>query len=810
MKKTRFTRIYKRLLVLSRTRAARNFVMMCGTVVVVGAGALLILVSTISLPTLDSFSQRKISQSTKIYDRTGDVLLYDVHQEIRRTVVPFDKISQHIKEATIAIEDDSFYSHMGVRPLAFMRAAIVNVTTGSYSQGGSTITQQVVKNTLLNPEKTISRKIKEWVLAILLEQRLSKDEILNIYLNEVPYGGPVYGVQEAATRFFGKNAADVTLAEAAYISALPQAPTTYSPYGNNVALLETRKNLVLERMLDLDFITQEEYDLAKAEVVEFKKQDTYGIKAPHFVFYVKEMLEEEYGRDVVETEGLEVTTTLDYELQKELEEIVKKYALENETKFNAENAAVVAIDPKTGDILAMVGSRDYFDENIEGAFNIATAKRQPGSSFKPFVYAAAFEKGYRPETILWDAPTEFSATCSSGGNCYMPGNYDEKFRGPISLRNALAQSINVPAVKLLYLVGIKDAISTARSLGIESLSDPDRYGLTLVLGGGEVSLVELVSAYGGFANSGMYTNETPLLKVVGPKGDTLYEHEPDIDRVLPEQVALQINDVLSDPQARAPLFGSNATVDFGGRDVAFKTGTTNDYRDVWIVGYTPDVVVGAWAGNNDNSAMEKKVAGLIVAPLWRAAIDKALERYSESQFLAPGDEPDDVKPIIAGIVDQTNPHEILHYVDKDNPLGAVPSSPARDPQYNLWEYGVQVWLGNASGTGTTTDSGDNDSTRFGISIMNPSNGDSYFGNVPVLVAVSSRNGSIASADVYINGDRVGALDPASMSFEFVPGKLSNLRNSNTLRVVATSDTGEKTESSVIFKTTSGTGSEDPT
>jgi 1A family penicillin-binding protein len=784
--------------------------MMCGTVVVVGAGALLILVSTISLPTLDSFSQRKISQSTKIYDRTGDVLLYDVHQEIRRTVVPFDKISQHIKDATIAIEDDSFYSHIGVRPLAFMRAAIVNVTTGSYSQGGSTITQQVVKNTLLNPEKTITRKIKEWVLAILLEQRLSKDEILNIYLNEVPYGGPVYGVQEAATRFFGKSAADVTLAEAAYISALPQAPTTYSPYGNNVALLEARKNLVLERMLDLDFITQEEYDLAKAEVVEFKKQDTYGIKAPHFVFYVKELLEEEYGRDVVETEGLEVTTTLDYELQKELEDIVKTYALENEVKFNAENAAVVAIDPKTGDILAMVGSRDYFDENIEGAFNIATAKRQPGSSFKPFVYAAAFEKGYRPETVLWDAPTEFSSTCASDGNCYMPGNYDEKFRGPMSLRDALAQSINVPAVKLLYLVGIKDAISTARSLGIESLSDPDRYGLTLVLGGGEVSLVELVSAYGGFANSGMYTDETPLLKVIGPKGDTLFEHEPDIKRVLPEQVALQINDVLSDPQARAPLFGSNATVDFGGRDVAFKTGTTNDYRDVWIVGYTPDIVVGAWAGNNDNSAMEKKVAGLIVAPLWRATMDKALERYAESQFLAPADEPSDVKPVIAGIVDQTNPHDILHYVDKDNPLGPVPSSPARDSQYNLWEYGVQVWLGRASGAGTSTPSADQDPTRFSISIMNPSNGDSYFGNVPVLVAVSARNGIVASADVYINGDRVGALDPGSMSFEFVPGKISNLRNSNTLRVVATSDTGEKTESSVVFKTTSGVGSEDPT
>lgn len=781
------------------SQKVRNFFILCGTVVVVGAGALLILLSTVSLPTINSFSERKVSQSTKIYDRTGNVLLYDVHQEIRRTVVPFDEISDHIKNATVAIEDDTFYSHFGVRPIAFLRAAIVNLSTGEFSQGGSTITQQVVKNTLLNPEKTISRKMKEWVLALLLEQKLSKDEILSIYLNEVPYGGPIYGIQEASQRYFGKDANEVSIAQAAYLAALPQAPTYYSPYGNHTDKLEERKNLVLEKMYEQGYINKGDYENAKNELVEFNKQDTYGIKAPHFVFYVKEQLEEMYGRDVVETEGLKVITSLDFELQREAERIVKEYAEDNVTKFNAENAALVAIDPRTGEILSMVGSRDYFDDNIDGAYNIATAYRQPGSSFKPFVYAAAFNKGYRPETVVYDVPTEFSAVCSQGGDCYNPGNYDDKFRGPLSLREALAQSINIPAVKLLYLVGIKDAISLAKSLGIDSLTDPDRYGLTMVLGGGEVSLVELVSAYGGFANDGVYNPEVSILRVEDTRGDVLFEHEEDSSRVMNEQTALLINDVLSDPKARYPLFGESAVINFGNREVALKTGTTNDYRDVWIIGYTPDIVVGAWAGNNDNSPMVKKVAGLIIAPLWRAFIDVALEKFPETQFPAPFDMSDDVKNIIKGVVDERNPHEILHYVDKNDPLGKEPSNPARDPQYYLWETGVQAWLGNTATSTQVGDSSDSHPANFSIRFLNPTNGDAYYPTTPVLVAISAERGTVASADVYINGDRVGSLDIGSMSFEFLPHGISSIRKHNRLRVVATSDSGDKAEETINFE-----------
>jgi 1A family penicillin-binding protein len=793
-----FKRIQQWVRWLYRSQAVRNFVILCGTIVIVGAGALLILLSTVSLPTLNSFSERKVSQSTKIYDRTGNVLLYDVHQEIRRTVVPFEKISEHIKHATVAIEDDTFYSHFGVRPVAFLRAAMVNVSTGEYSQGGSTITQQVVKNTLLNPEKTITRKMKEWVLAILLEQKLTKDEILSIYLNEVPYGGPIYGIQEASQRYFGKDATDVSIAQAAYLAALPQAPTYFSPYGNHTDKLEQRKNLVLSKMYEQGYISRTEYETSKSEIVEFNKQDTYGIKAPHFVFLVKERLEEMYGRDVVETEGLKVITSLDFELQKEAERIVKEYASENVTKFNAENAALVAIDPRTGEILSMVGSRDYFDDSIDGAFNIATAHRQPGSSFKPFVYATAFSKGYRPETVVYDVPTEFSAVCGNGGSCYSPGNYDDKFRGPISLRNALAQSINIPAVKLLYLVGINDAIAVAKSLGIESLTDPDRYGLTMVLGGGEVSLLELVSAYGGFANTGVYNPEVAILKVEGAEGDVMFEHEDESERALNEQTALLVNDVLSDGQARAGLFAAGGAADFGAREVALKTGTTNDYRDVWIVGYTPDIVVGAWAGNNDNSPMVKKVAGLIIAPLWRAFMDIALEKFPETQFPAPFDMTDDVKPVIKGEIDTQNPHEILHYVNKEDPLGSEPSNPGRDPQYWLWEQGMLAWYGNTATSSPVDDNGDNPS-GFSVLILNPSDGDSYYANAPVLVAVGGTNGTIVSADVYINRDRVGSIDTSTMSFEFIPQGLSSIRGNNRLRVVATSDTGEKAESTINFK-----------
>jgi len=673
-------------------------------------GAIILWASTLEIPDLHSFDQRKVAQSTKIYDRTGEVLLYDLHENIQRTVVPFGDISRHIKNATVAIEDAEFYQHHGVKPTAFLRAVVINLTTFGFSQGGSTITQQVVKNSILTQEKLISRKIKEWVLSIKLEKVMSKEDILNLYLNESPYGGNLYGIEEASRAFFNKSATDVTLAEAAYLAALPQAPTYYSPYGNHRDKLEERKNLVLARMLENGFITESEYEEAKGVTVEFSPLQDRGIKAAHFVFFIQEYLEQKYGKRAVEERGFKVITTLDYELQSKAEEIVKVAALENQEKFNAENAGMVAIDPKTGQILVMVGSRDYFDSGIDGNFNVALAKRQPGSSFKPFVYATAFKKGYTPETVVFDLKTQFSTACapnnfSSEGDCYSPNNYDNVFRGPVTFRNALAQSINVPAVKVLYLAGLNDSLNTARDLGITTLTDSSRYGLTLVLGGGEVSLLDMTSAYGVFANDGVRNPYAGILRIEDGAGNHIEEFQEHPAQVLDSQVTREISDVLSDNAARSPAFGEQSFLYFPGRDVAAKTGTTNDYRDAWIVGYSPAIAVGAWAGNNDNSAMEKRVAGFIVAPMWNAFMQEALKKYPEESFKPPVyDYNENLKPVLRGewrggeYVSTDTPgqvsiniHSILYWVDKNNPRGPRPENPANDPQFRYWEYPVQIW-----------------------------------------------------------------------------------------------------------------------
>lgn len=682
----------------------------------IGTGAVLIWISTLDIPDLSSFEERRVQQSTKIYDRTGEVLLYDLHQDVKRTVVPYEAISRHIKNATVAIEDDTFFEHKGVRPLAILRAAYDNLAGGDLlgGRGGSTITQQVIKNSILEREKTLTRKIKEMILAFRLEQVLTKEEILGHYLNESPYGGTIYGVEEASLSFFGKRASDVTLAEAAYLAALPQLPTYYSPYGNHIDALERRKNLVLDRMLENGFITEEEHAGAKLEKVEFRPQVATGIRAPHFVFYVRDYLIEKYGEESLAERGLRVITTLDWELQSKAEEIVKEKALYNEKTYNAENAALVATDPTTGQILVMVGSRDYFDTEIDGNFNIAIAERQPGSAFKPFVYAAAFKKGYYPETVVFDLKTQFSARCepdnfSSEGNCYSPENYDHKFRGPVSLRSALAQSLNIPAVKVLYLAGIAPSIKLARDLGLTTLTNPDQYGLTLVLGGGEVKLLEMVGAYGTFAHEGVRNELQGILRIEDSRGEVLEEFEIQEKRVLDRTITLQISDILSDNEARTPLFGPNSPLHFPGRDVAAKTGTTNDKRDVWVVGYTPNLVVGAWAGNNDNRSMSE-ISGLVVSPLWRAFMDVALPKFPIETFGEPPRTPDTVKPILRGIwfdagelISESGEvselsvenvvrgaHDILYFINKEDPSGPTPPD-WNDPQFALWEYPVSLW-----------------------------------------------------------------------------------------------------------------------
>lgn len=675
-------------------------------------GAVFIWAATFKIPDIQSLQDRKISQSAKIYDRTGTVLLYDLHEDVDRTLVPIADISPKIRNATVAIEDSTFYDHIGIRPLATLRAVFLQPLRGKGVQGGSTITQQVVKNSVLTSERKISRKIIEWVVALRLERELTKDDILELYLNESPYGGTIYGVEEAAQSFFGKSARDVTLAEAAYLAALPQAPTYYSPYGNNREALEDRKSVVLARMRELDFITDEEYTEAEKEQVIFQAQAISGIRAPHFVFFVREQLEQEYGRRTLEESGWRIITTLDMDLQEAGERTVNEYALRNATDFNAENAALVAIDPKTGDILTMVGSRNYFDPEIDGNFNIALAKRQPGSAFKPFVYAQAFREGYAPDTVVFDVPTQFSTACpidklvSEDDTCYAPQNYDFRYHGPMSFRDALAQSVNVPAVKALYLVGISDALRLARAMGITTLEGGDRYGLTLVLGGGEVTLLDMASAYSVFANEGVRNEHRSILKIEDRDGKEVRSYETQSNRVLESEIALTVSDVLSDNVARTPAFGVNSPLYFPGYHVAAKTGTTNDSRDAWIVGYTPKIAVGAWAGNNDNSPMVKQVAGFIVAPMWNEFMKIALQKGYYEPFPSPRplvSESD--KPVLRGIwegVDiQDDPsgvkritadiHSILYWVDKDNPRGARLENPGSDPQFSRWEYGVRKW-----------------------------------------------------------------------------------------------------------------------
>ncbi len=807
------------------------------------AAIFLLWVSSWRIPTLDSFEERSVTQSTKIYDRTGEILLYDVYHNIKRTVVPFDDISPNIKNAILAIEDVDFYTHNGIKITSIIRAVLANITGLGYNQGGSTITQQVVKNSLLTNEKKISRKIKEWVLAPKIEKVLSKDEIFSIYLNEIPFGGSIYGIEEASQVFFGKSAKDVTLAEAAYLASLPKAPTFYSPYGANKKALDDRKNLVLSEMLSNGFIQKADYDKAIAEKITFRPQEEFGIKAPHFVMYVRDQLIQKYGERVLEEGGLRVTTTIDYELQKFAEDAALEQALANKKNFNAENIGLVAIAPKTGDILTMVGSRNYFDKEINGNFNITTAHRQPGSAFKPFAYAAAFLRGYTPDTVLFDVPTEFSTTCTPDGkprgassNCYMPGNYDGKYHGPISLRDALAQSVNVVAIKTLYLAGMKETLQLSKDMGIQSLTNIGDYGLTLVLGGGEVSMLDLTSAYGVFANEGTRNPYRAILEVKDRNGNVIEKAEDRGFQVLDQKVARQVTDILADEAARAPAFGFNSPLFFPGRDVAVKTGTTNDYKDATIVGYTPDIALGAWAGNNNNTSMEKKIAAFIIAPYWNKVMNEALKKIPDTKFIEPESELKNftLKPALRGkwqggesiLIDKVSGkrateftplesvdeilsggvHSILYWVNKTNPRGT--DAPSRtDSQFDSWEYGVRNWVAaNGISDGPTAripndfDDVHNSENLPDISIESPSSSRNYKNNSKITIEFESTGRySITKADYFINDVYIGSAT-SPFRFSFIPSDISSIQigSNNILRIVAQDSVFNKVEKTIRF------------
>jgi len=724
------------------------------------------------LPDPDSIIERTVSESTKIYARDGQTILYEIHGDEKRTLVNIEDIPDHMKQATIAIEDQDFYEHSGFDLGGIIKAGCHEVfgNLGGLcpQRGGSTITQQFVKNAILTNERSYTRKIKELVLSYQIEKKFTKDQILQLYFNEIPFGSTLYGVESAAQAFLGKSVKDVTISEAAFLAAIPNRPTYYSPYGNHVDELSNRLHTILNEMVELGYITEAEAEEAKQDNIAARLSPQYeNITAPHFVFYVREKLSEKYGEKVIEQGGLKVTTTLDIDKQKIAEEVLIAQAEKNKVNYNADNAALVSLDTKTGQILAMVGSKDYFDETIDGNVNVAVRPRQPGSSFKPLVYLTAFSLGYTPETILFDLVTKFKTDAAD----YEPKNYDLGERGPVSMRQALAGSLNIPAVKTLYLAGIDNVLDAAESFGYTTLEDRSRFGLSLVLGGGEVTLLEHTAAFATFAREGAYHPPVGILKVEDPDGNILEEFAEREDQVFDSEYVRTLNNVLSDDGARAYVFGGGSLLTLPGRQVAAKTGTTNDYRDAWTMGYTPSIATGVWVGNNDNSEMRRGAAGAVVAaPIWNGYMKQAVVGPAET-FKSPSPNTSS-KDVLRGDLEGETPlkvdaftgeiipndcidtypkkfikekvfrvvHNILHYVDRADPNGPVPANPTVDPQYQGWEEPVQRWAQENNYLDTKPPMGNcnfrSEELQPTIEITSPKNGETIKENKITLQVVT--------------------------------------------------------------------------
>ncbi len=598
-----------------------------------------------SLPTPGRLIDAPLSQSTRIYDRNG-ILLYSVYQNQNRTYVNLKDIPKYLQQATISIEDKDFYNNQGFSIAGYLRA-IRNIILFKSLSGGSTITQQLVKNVLLTSERSLPRKVKELILAIQVDKRYTKDQILEMYLNDVPYGGTAIGVEAAAETYFGKKVQDLDLAQSAFLAGLPQSPSIYSPYSGNKYYIG-RTDQVLSQMKKDGYISEEKRNSTIRQIKEmtFSQKDT-NIKAPHFVIYVKQLLAKQFGENMVQNGALQVKTTLDYEIEKKAETIVSS-ELDKLKGFHVGNGAAVVSDPKTGEILAMVGSKDYFDVKNDGNFNVSLANRQPGSSLKPIMYATSFEKGYTPSTMIMDVKTDFPSN-DPKHPIYTPVNYDEKYHGPIQIRFALGNSINLPAIKMLSRVGLKDVMQTAYDMGIENWQPTAQnmadVGLSLVLGGRETSLLSEVTAYGVFANGGIKHDPISILKVTDSKGNTLFENKKtDGKRVLSQEVTFLISHILLDNVARTLEFGPNSWLVVSGKTVSVKTGTTDEKRDNWTVGYTPSYVVGVWVGNNDNSPMNPVIASGATgaSPIWNRIMSEVLKgKGDESQ-----QKPDNVVAII--------------------------------------------------------------------------------------------------------------------------------------------------------------------
>lgn len=691
------------------------------------------------IPSPDDLQSRTIAQATKIYDKDGE-LLYDIFEDQNRTPIKLENVPDVVKKATIAIEDKDFYKHQGFSLIGIIRSFVDSALSRRIEGGGSTLTQQLVKNALLTNERSLTRKLKEFILAVQVERVYSKDQILEMYLNEIPYGGTAYGIEAAANLYFGKSAKDLDLAESSLLAGLPQRPSIYSPYGPRPELAKTRQAEVLRRMREDGYITKDQEEEAKNKKLEYRTAQTQiGFKAPHFVLYVKSKLIGQFGDKLVEQGGLRVTTTLDYKLQEEAEKIVKD-EVEKLKNYKVGNAAAVVLNPKNGQILSMVGSKDYFGKSepegctegvnctFEPNVNVAAfSERQPGSATKPITYAAGMQKGYSASFMIMDVKTEFPGGANRAN--YIPVNYDGQFHGPVQVRYALGNSYNIPAVKALALTGVKNVMDLGYRMGLSTWEPSEENianaGLSLTLGGREVLLLDLTSSFGVFGNQGRRQDPVSILKVTDSKGKVLYEYkESEGVKVLDEGISFVISDILSDNGARTAAFGSNSVLNIPGKTVSVKTGTTDEKKDNWTIGFTPSVVTGVWVGNNNNEPMNQAISSGVTgaSPIWQKIMTAALKGKPNERPKQPdsviqtdidgllGGKPKDGSPtrkeyFVKGTdptavssayqrhkVCKSNPHRLANdgedseekdviLLKEDDPTGA-----------NKWQTGIDQWV----------------------------------------------------------------------------------------------------------------------
>lgn len=798
----------------ARERRAQFFVFLSKLIIFgVIAFVVLIVISFVvfarDLPSPYRLTNRDSVLSTKIYDR-NDKLLYDIYGNQNRALVSLSDLPPFVKQATISIEDKNFYSHRGFSPLSYLRV-FYELLVNHRLQGGSTLTQQVSKNVLLSPERTITRKIKEFILAIQVERKYSKDEILQIYLNEVPYGGTAWGIEAASETYFSKKAKDLTLTEAVVLAGLPQSPSFYSPYGTHPKAYIDRATSVTRRMREDNYITKDQEDQIKKELPDVKFSPSSGdLKAAHFVFYVRDQLVERYGERAVEQGGLQVKTTLDLTLQEKAQQIVADEIAKLKA-YKVGNGAAIVTDPKTGEILAMVGSKDYFAKDYDGKVNVVMSQRQPGSSIKPVTYATAFKQGYTPSTVIADVPTEFPG--GSGQPPYRPVNYDGKFHGFVQLRFALGDSFNLPAVKMLANVGLKNMLQTGYDMGLTTLEPTnrnlERFGLSVTLGGGEVRLLDMATAYGVFASSGAKHDPVAILSVKDAKGKTLEEFKPDSGKkVLSPEVSFLISHILSDNNARSEAFGPSSSLVVPGRTVAVKTGTTDDKRDNWTIGYTPSYVVGVWVGNNDNSPMNPQIASGVTgaSPIWNKITRFATKDKVEDFSVPSGVEASIIDAFGGGLPCRSYPTRSEYFikgttpnkdcvveqkikVSRSDPSRVANSDevsrgdydereyfvlPEKDPVstdgVNRWQIGIENWAAGQPDAHYHTPKGvydvaiSSDNSVY-VSITTPQNEAVVSGSTKISVVVTT-NGDIDHADLLVDGDKKQTQAQNSKSFDF--------------------------------------------